>query len=256
MRMGNNLLILLVKLCVVHSLRLCGVALIAYDQSVVAILVMLLSFISTSYDWFVFGLIFIGTLQQLETIADLWPVKAVWLLIVHSVLLWSSRTLVTRVVASRRGIEKSLLILIWLNASGLPSMCLRNVSRSLFRIATHGVLTLTKCGSVITVRMWVRGGLLVCFWEEWWPCTLAYLPSMFQSRYLVMSHFLVSWRNESGWCELTSTIINESCWGRSSRIEMITRMLIANTRLFLVHNGSNALGRHLPWCLLMARFFA
>ena len=216
---------------------------------------MLLSFISTNC-WFIFRLIFIGTLQQLETVADLWSVKAIRLLIVHGVLLWSSRALITWVVASRRGIEESLLVLIWLDTSGFSSMCLRNVSRSLFRIATHGVLTLTKCSSVIAVRMRVRRGLLVCFWEEWWPCTLAYLPSMFLSSYLVMSHFFVSWRNESGWRELTSTIINESCWGGSSRVEMIADMWVTTTWLLLVHYGSNALGRHLPRRLLKARFFA
>ena len=66
--MRDNLLIFL-ELCVVHSLRLRGVTLVANDQCVIAILIMLLSFIS--YSWFIFRLIFISTLQQLETVADL-----------------------------------------------------------------------------------------------------------------------------------------------------------------------------------------
>ena len=217
MGMRDNLLILL-ELCVAHCLRLCCVTLVTDNQCVFTILVMLLSFISTSYGWLVFRLIFIGALQQLETIADLRSVEAIWLLIVHSILLWPCRTLITWVVASRRCIEKSLLVLIRLDTPRLPSMCLWNVSRSLFWIATHRVLTLTECGSVVAVWMGIRRWLLVCLWEERWPCTLAYLPSMFQSSNLITSHLLVSWRNESGWCELATTIINESCWRRCSRV--------------------------------------
>ena len=76
MGMCDNLLILL-ELCVAHCLRLCCVTLVTDNQCIFTILVMLLSFISTSYGWLVFRLIFIGALQQLETIADLRSVEAI-----------------------------------------------------------------------------------------------------------------------------------------------------------------------------------
>ena len=79
-------------------------------------------------------------------------------------------------------------------------MCLGNVPRSLFRIATHGVLTLTESGSIVAVGMRIRGGLFVRFREEWRPCPLASLPSMLQSCDLVASHLFVGRGDKSGRC--------------------------------------------------------
>ena len=60
-RMCDNLLVLDLEL-VIHGLCLCGVALVAYNQCVIAVLVVLLSVTGSSASWFVLGLILIGTL--------------------------------------------------------------------------------------------------------------------------------------------------------------------------------------------------
>lgn len=59
--MCDNLLVLNLEL-VVHGLSLCRIALIADNQCVITVLVMLLSFIGSSSSWFVLGLILVGTL--------------------------------------------------------------------------------------------------------------------------------------------------------------------------------------------------
>ena len=111
------------------------------------------------------------------------------------------------------------------------------------------LLTLTKGCSVITIGVRIRGRFLVGFWKERRSCPLACLTSMFQGHYL--SSF-VSGRYKSCWSELTSSIVDKSCWWWGRSIKLITKMLISVSyrnwiSWMLLVLRDNTLCGHLAW---------